>query len=81
LAAKATIGERRSLVRAKILYGVKPSLHVVERKLSPIKELYGRAAPQWYVFHPTDGDELAFHLAPFKGIAEFRIEGWHARES
>lgn len=62
VAAEVAIGERRSLVRAKVLNGVKLSVYVVERQLRAVQKLDGCAATGRHLFGATDGDDLPFTL-------------------
>ncbi len=76
VAAEVAVGERRSLVRTKILDGVKLSVYVVERQLRAVQQLDGCAATGRHIFYSTDGGNLPFTLR-LSEIPELWIKGLH----
>ena len=76
VAAEMSVGERRSLVRTKILDGVKLSVYVVERQFRAVLELDGCAATGRHIFYSTDGGDLPFTLRLSK-IPELWIKRLH----
>ena len=68
--AQSAVGKGRSLVRAEIFDGVKPTPYVIERQFRPFKQLDRRAASFRHILHATDRDCLSASRRLFE-IAEF----------
>lgn len=76
VAAEVAVGERRSLMRTKVLDGIKLSVYVVERQLRAVLQLDSCATTGRHIFYPTDGGDLSLTLR-LSEIPELWIKRLH----